>query len=84
MLILRVEASAGADIRKEVLPEMCALANRIGCLIVADLNSVHSMVKPGADPDEAARLWDEALQRPYKIFCAHSTQDRGDEHGNGG
>ena len=77
MLTVKVEASAGDDIVKEVLPEMCDLANRIGCLIVADLNSVHSMVKPGADPDEAGRLWNEALQskRPYKIFCAHSVPD---------
>ena len=65
-----------------MLFQISALANRIGCMIVADLNSVHSMVKPGADPDEAGRLWDAALQskRPYKIFCAHDASlDRRDE-----
>lgn len=83
MLTVKVEASPGASIPDDVLPEMCDLANKIGCLIVADLNSVHSMVKPGADPVDAARLWDEALQskRPYKIFCAQPQADTGAEHG---
>ena len=70
MLTLKVEAGAGEDVR-DIIQEMCLVAARTGCMIVADLNQVRTMAKPGADPRELHRQWEAEMEskRPYKIVC---------------
>lgn len=70
MLTIKVEAGAGDDIR-DIIPEMCLVAARTGCIVIAELNGVRTMAKPGSDPREIYRRWDEELtsKRPYKICC---------------
>lgn len=71
MLTVEVQASAGQDIA-EAIEEMCILASRLGCLVIADLNGVRTMAKPGCDPRDLFAQWDSELasKRPYKIVCA--------------
>lgn len=75
MLTLKVEAMAGEDVRT-ILAEMALVAARTGCMVCSNLNGVHAMVKPGADPREAWRQWDAEItgKRPYKIFCAQPVE----------
>lgn len=75
MLTMKVEGMAGSDVR-EILTEMCILASRLGCIIAADLNTVHCMVKPGADPRDAYEKWSVELRsdRQHPMFCAHSIE----------
>lgn len=70
MLTLKVEAGAGEDVR-DIIQEMCLLAARMGCLVRAELNSVVTMAKPGADPRELYKQWEAELdsKRQYKIVC---------------
>jgi len=73
MLTIEVKAGAGEDIR-DIIEDMCVLASRLGHMVVADLNGVRTMAKPGADPRELYVRWDEELgsKRPYKIVCGHT------------
>lgn len=70
MLTLEVKAGAGEDIR-DIIQEMCLLAARTGCLVLAELNQVRTMAKPGADPRELYARWEAEMEskRPYKIVC---------------
>ncbi len=72
MLSLKVEGGIGEDVR-DIIIEMTLVAARTGCMIVSDVNGVHLMIKPGADPRVAYQQWEEELasKRPYKITCAH-------------
>lgn len=72
LLTLNVEAGAGEDVR-DIIQEMCLLAARTGCLVLAELNQVRTMAKPGADPRELYARWEAemASKRPYKIVCGH-------------
>ena len=72
MLTIKVDGMAGSDVR-EILTEMCILASRFGCIVAADLNGVHCMVKPGADPRDAYEKWSVELRsdRQHPMFCAH-------------
>lgn len=74
-LTVRVEVSAGSDIRS-ALEEMCVLASRLGCVVRAEMNQVHMMVKPGSDPREAYALWEDEVdsKRPYKVACAQPVE----------
>jgi len=75
LLTLEVQAGAGDDIR-DIIQEMCLVAARTGCLVVADLNSVRTMAKPGADPRDIYAKWEAELEskRPYKIVCGHPVE----------
>lgn len=72
MLTVHVEAMAGQDIA-EAIEEMCVLASRLGCIVVAKLNDVHTMAKPGCDPRELFSQWEKVLgdnRIRYKCVCA--------------
>ena len=72
MLTIKVECSAGDDIR-DAIEEMCILASRTGCLVSASLNSVTTMAKPGADPRDLYQKWCAELESKagfYKVCCA--------------
>lgn len=61
---IKLEVMAGADIPKSVIPQMVALANKIGCGIEASLNEVTTIAYPGDDALDLAVAWRRALRKP--------------------
>jgi hypothetical protein len=70
-LHITVEAYAGTDIPERAIPQMVALANRLGVNVHADLNGVTVMAIPFVDPHALAVAWHEELlsKRPIKMAC---------------
>ena len=59
-IIMRVEVSAGTDI-KDTCYDLCELAAKLGCVVIADFNGVKVFAHPGDNPTELAEAWNEAL-----------------------
>jgi hypothetical protein len=83
MLTVKVEGMLGNDVR-DIFIEMCMLASRLGCIVAANVNSVHAMVKPGADPRDAYAQWEAEIagKGPHKVFCAHPVEIPRDMEGD--
>lgn len=68
---ITVEAYGGTNIPERAIPQMVALANRLGVNVHADLNGVTVMAKPYVDPQALAARWHEELlsKRSIKMAC---------------
>lgn len=57
-----VDAHPGADIPGDILPQMAALATRIGVAVKTTVNGVTVLIYPGTAPGETAQAWRDAIQ----------------------
>lgn len=72
MLTLRVEVSAGMDLRDQMLPKMLDLSRRLGCRVEAKGNDTLFWVHPSDD----LRMLHEAFDRLYPASAIVSTRIR--------
>lgn len=69
-LTIEVHVMAATDIPGNAVPQMVALANRLGCDISAKCNSVRIIAHPGDDPEDLAAAWDWELGSTHPVKLA--------------
>lgn len=69
---IEVEALAGCDIPKSIIPAMIKLANRLDICVHCKCNDVKVIAKPNDDPTDLALSWDEEISsnKQHKIAIA--------------
>lgn len=64
---LKVNVFAGALV-SAAAEDLCDLANRTGVMCECDFNGVKVWARPGDDPAELTKAYDEEIQRPAHLY----------------
>lgn len=73
---IKVEVLAGSSITSQSIPEMIALANRVGVPVEASLNGVTTIAHPGDDEIDLALAWEHEIGSKGTVKVAMAWRGR--------